>query len=47
MKNKEKQQAREMRQKGVSLNKISKELHISKSTASGWTQDIVACPLAC
>ena len=40
MKNKEKQQAREMRQKGVSLNKISKELHISKSTASGWTQDI-------
>src|SRR5258706_2756189 len=34
-------EAREMREKGKSVRDISKELHVSKSTASIWTRDII------
>lgn len=40
MKEKEKQEARELRKQGISLNKISEQLGISKSSASLWTRDI-------
>ncbi len=34
-------QARKLREKGVSVRDISKELHVSKGSASIWTRDII------
>ncbi len=37
----EKERAREMRKVGCSLGEISKEIKVSKSTASLWTKDVI------
>lgn len=40
-KHKEKEQARLLRQSGISVRHIAEKLHVAKSSVSGWVRDIV------